>query len=451
LKDTSIINVSQCSAPALDLSINAAKNQINSSGFSYDNAGNMTGDGSYSYVWNGAGLLKSAGGVTYTYDGNGERVEKSGGTLYWRGLDGNVLAETDTSGNTLDEYVYFDGSRIARRDASGNVYYYFPDTLGSEVSITNATGTPCFDADFYLFGGEKVFTNNCPPSYKFAGMERDSETGLDHTLNRQYSSQYGRWLSPDPMGGDIMNPQSLNRYAYVLNNPTSLTDPLGLFSGNPADFCSDPSDPNYGGARCQGPPGCSWLGDPNCCAGPDIGGDNAELCDPMIGNFPPLNPWNPLPAITPPTAADQLGALGIGGSCGPLGCSSPRFQNFYQSGEGVRGLYELVKAVCKEDPTLCIHMLKDIVEIAKEYGPGLVRLTKTAANKAANSALCPTAPPGYGPCPKGPSQIPQWPPTPTNKIIPVPTPAKDVPIVSQPKVPPGPGISPNPGKIIPVH
>ena len=38
----------------------------------------------------------------------------------------------------------------------------------------------------------------------------------------------GRWLSPDPLAGDVSNPQSLNRYAYVLNNPTSLIDPLGL-------------------------------------------------------------------------------------------------------------------------------------------------------------------------------------------------------------------------------
>ena len=38
----------------------------------------------------------------------------------------------------------------------------------------------------------------------------------------------GRWLSPDPLGGDIANPQSLNRYAYALNNPTTLTDPAGL-------------------------------------------------------------------------------------------------------------------------------------------------------------------------------------------------------------------------------
>ena len=36
---------------------------------------------------------------------------------------------------------------------------------------------------------------------------------------------HGRWLSSDPTGGDVTNPQSLNRYAYVLNNPASLNDP----------------------------------------------------------------------------------------------------------------------------------------------------------------------------------------------------------------------------------
>jgi hypothetical protein len=37
-----------------------------------------------------------------------------------------------------------------------------------------------------------------------------------------------RWLSPDPVAGSIFNPQSLSRYAYVLNNPTNAIDPLGL-------------------------------------------------------------------------------------------------------------------------------------------------------------------------------------------------------------------------------
>ena len=60
------------------------------------------------------------------------------------------------------------------------------------------------------------------------GKERDSESGLDNFDFRYNSSSIGRFMSPDPLGGYISNPQSLNRYAYVLNNPLSLVDPFGL-------------------------------------------------------------------------------------------------------------------------------------------------------------------------------------------------------------------------------
>jgi uncharacterized protein RhaS with RHS repeats len=59
-------------------------------------------------------------------------------------------------------------------------------------------------------------------------------------MGANHSAQ-GRWLTPDPLGGDLTNPQSLNRYAYALNNPTTLIDPLGLFGQNPADCDTDPS------------------------------------------------------------------------------------------------------------------------------------------------------------------------------------------------------------------
>ena len=59
-------------------------------------------------------------------------------------------------------------------------------------------------------------------------MKFNQESGNYYTLNRYYPPNLGRWLSPDPLGGDVTNPQSLNRYAYVLNNPTTFIDPLGL-------------------------------------------------------------------------------------------------------------------------------------------------------------------------------------------------------------------------------
>jgi RHS repeat-associated protein len=65
--------------------------------------------------------------------------------------------------------------------------------------------------------------------YNFANQPfYDTNTYTSPSMFRFYSMGLGRWLSPDPMGGDVTNPQSLNRYAYALNSPTSLTDPLGL-------------------------------------------------------------------------------------------------------------------------------------------------------------------------------------------------------------------------------
>ncbi|HUZ48017.1 MAG TPA: hypothetical protein VMW54_15395, partial [Terriglobia bacterium] len=107
------------------MSVNSANNQV--SGWSYDAAGNAlnTGAGTESYTWNAEDRMATVastlyGDDTYTYDGNGNRVEKASGKLYWYGAGGEVLAESDASGNITDKYVFFDGERLARIDASGN-------------------------------------------------------------------------------------------------------------------------------------------------------------------------------------------------------------------------------------------------------------------------------------------------------------------------------------------
>jgi RHS repeat-associated protein len=227
------------------------RNQI--SGFCYDAAGNLLAQSpspcpSPTYAYDSESRLTSTAGVTYTYDGEGKRVMKSNGTLYWYGAGGDTLAETDASGNATNEYIYFVGKRIARRDSSGNVFYYFADQLGTAREMVQAGSTsPCYDADFYPFGGERIAKDgqghpidSCDSHFKFTGKERDTESGLDNFGARYDSSQLARFMTLDwsatPTGvpyAQLADPQSLNLYAYVRNNPLYSADP----DGHSCDLC----------------------------------------------------------------------------------------------------------------------------------------------------------------------------------------------------------------------
>lgn len=203
--------------------------------YQYDAAGNMTYDtsGLY-YSYDQENRIIGAAGYTYTYDGDGNRVEKSNGstgTFYWY-MSPGIVGESDLSGNLTAEYVFFDGARVARKDFPGNaISYYFSDHLKTASVITDSTGNIKAESDYYPWGGELQFLNNDTNHYKFTGKERDSETGLDYFGKRFYSNGLGRWTSPDPKGialRHLLNPQKLNKYSYVLNNPTGAFDPDGM-------------------------------------------------------------------------------------------------------------------------------------------------------------------------------------------------------------------------------
>ncbi len=247
------MNVSQCSAGMFSSGVNGY-NQLTNTGYSYDAAGNMTGDGVYTYTFDAENrIISSSGGVNYTYDGNGLRVEKSNGTLYWRSLAGDTLAETDLSGNTIAEYVFFAGRRVDRLNSNGSPYFYYTDPLGNTRTMTDASGNLCYDADFSPYGAEINHLNSCPQNYKFTGYERDPETGLDYAFARYYNSALGRFMSTDPLGGSIGDPQSLNLYPYVANRTLSSTDPTGMCGqvfDNGSRGCNGGAFFGYGGMTC---------------------------------------------------------------------------------------------------------------------------------------------------------------------------------------------------------
>ncbi len=249
-----------CTSTTLGVGVNT-KNQISDTGFVYDAAGNLTNTpnpGGLVMQYDAENRMTSVASTAYKYDGDGRRLWKAPASqptqpnkLYWYGTGSDPLDETDGAGNTnnasFSEYIFFGGKRIAKRDSSSTINYYFADQLGTSRVVTNATGTILDDSDFYPFGGERATSSSSGNNYKFTGKERDTESGLDFFIARYYSSGYGRFLSPDEFAGgpvdafssgdplppgplpyaDITNPLSLNKYAYVLNNPLVYVDPEG--------------------------------------------------------------------------------------------------------------------------------------------------------------------------------------------------------------------------------
>ncbi len=249
------------------------QNQL-SPGFVYDPAGNMTSNQGTLLVYDDENRLIWTSQYRYLYDADGNRVEKcqatnataacptSGttGTLYWRGTGSDTLDESDLAGNPEEEYIFFNGQRISRRDVSSTgatiaVHYYFSDQVGSHSVVENATGTACEqDIDYYPYGGVEndYCTTPVAQHYKFTGKERDAESGLDNFGARYNASSMGRFMTPDPLGGIKVNPQSLNKYAYVRNNPVNLTDPTGLYTcRDDNNQCKSKQDVAFEKARQQ--------------------------------------------------------------------------------------------------------------------------------------------------------------------------------------------------------
>jgi RHS repeat-associated protein len=121
--------------------------------------------------------------------------------------------------------------------------YVLSDAQGSSRAIMNSDGvgaSTVIARHDYLPFGEEIGSNLRPgvAGYgagdsnrkKFGLTERDDLTGLDHTSWRKYENLSGRWTSPDPYlaSARLTNPQTLNRYAYVQNDPVNFIDPTGL-------------------------------------------------------------------------------------------------------------------------------------------------------------------------------------------------------------------------------
>jgi RHS repeat-associated protein len=268
----------------------------------YDANGNLTSDCSFvpssTYAWDADGNPTNLNGVSLTYDAFDHEVEIASGSTYTEVLYGPIGRLGLMNGqNAQTIRVPLPGRSTAELIGStgGIQHTLHTDWLGSSrLSTIYGSRGLAYEAEYAPFGENYGGHGTSSYDLDFTGQFQDTLGGLYDFLYRKYSPVQGRWIMPDPSGlgaADPTDPQSWNRYAYVLNDPMSNVDPDGLECVWDNGRYDDPQDPDSGTpAKCDGLGGTwinplffatlglpDWSNDPN----PDL----ASLVD-IIQNGP---------------------------------------------------------------------------------------------------------------------------------------------------------------------
>jgi RHS repeat-associated protein len=247
-------NIAKSGSISWNPGYNASTNRYTMSGTSYDANGNLLSDSFNTYTWDpNWGSLASANGAAIIYDALGRMVENHNGQFEftYSPFGGQSLAAMQ--GQTLAEsYVPLPGGVVAVYQSPGLFQYNHPDWLGSARLFSTPSRGAVAAMAFAPFGegyaGGQHWLQFTSTGYAWTVFDTENQTGsLEDFTYRRYSPVQGRWISPDPAGVaavDPTNPQSWNRYTYVLNNPLSFTDPLDLTQ----NLVPCPPDPNSPGA-----------------------------------------------------------------------------------------------------------------------------------------------------------------------------------------------------------
>jgi RHS repeat-associated protein len=226
-----------------ELAYNAA-DQISSTGFDYDDRGNMlsehrpeTQNGDWTYEYDSQNRLTHAYDGTnnfyYGYDGDGHRVKQTVNqivTEFVVDLNGGlsqVVADINSGGNLKALYVR--GDDLLSQLQSSEWHWYSYDGHGSTIALTDDAGE---QADFYEYDawGNPLDTNEHPLNrFRYSGQEED-DTGLYYLRARYYGPRIARFASRDPVTGSPQDPRTLHLYSYCAADPVNRTDPAGLWS-----------------------------------------------------------------------------------------------------------------------------------------------------------------------------------------------------------------------------
>ena len=206
----------------------------------YDADGNLVskvgpqGTASYSYdaLNKLIGWSDGTNQVAYAHDGDGYRISRTANgqtTLYAQdqlAKYSRVLLETNSSYQVTRFYDY-GLARTSQIDGTGTSYFLYDKPGRSVVTLERDGNVPVARYKFSAFGVEQKL-GSAANSYGYTGEEYDSLSGLVFLRNRYYEPGLERFVSRDTFSGLMASPQTLNHYAYVMGNPLSLVDPLGL-------------------------------------------------------------------------------------------------------------------------------------------------------------------------------------------------------------------------------
>ena len=139
---------------------------------------------------------------------------------------------TPPANHTWRSYYHAAGRRVVLRVQDGStgvnqVHYLFADHLSSSNVSRRGDGSQTVTQRYYPWDTVRSRSNNAlPTGYTYTG-QLDTGAGLMYYGARYYDAALGRFIQPDTIVPEVQNPQALNRYSYVLNNPLRFIDDSG--------------------------------------------------------------------------------------------------------------------------------------------------------------------------------------------------------------------------------